>query len=146
MGNCVTSVQEQGLAGCRPAAIVINHQGGLLEFRPPTTAGQVVARNPDCFLCCAESMRVDSRAVRLGPREPLESGQMYFLLPLSRLTYRFTLADMCELAVRASSALGSGCEWGAPVTWSAGDVGVPVGKVGAGAAFKPILGTIDEAF
>ncbi|KAF3778985.1 hypothetical protein EJ110_NYTH33952 [Nymphaea thermarum] len=103
MGNCVPGGHADELPLRRPpAAVVIHHEGRALEYEQPIAAGHVLARHPGCFICPVDSMHVDSQPVRVGESELLFPGNMYLLLPLSRLSHRFSLSDICELAVTSS--------------------------------------------
>lgn len=90
-------------------AMVIQMNGKLQEFRQPITAGDILIQNPDFFLCSSEAMNVDSLVPQLAKDEILQLGQLYFLLPVSKLQTPLSLQDMCLLAVKASTALNDYC-------------------------------------
>ncbi|XP_058070021.1 uncharacterized protein LOC131219065 [Magnolia sinica] len=105
MGNCATP-QTAVRAIIRPdAAKVIHVDGRLQEFRQPIKAGNVIAKNPSCFLCSSEFMDVDSHMPHMGEDEVLQPGQIYFLMPLETSQNALSLHDLCELAIKASVAL-----------------------------------------
>ncbi|XP_062075946.1 uncharacterized protein LOC133780080 [Humulus lupulus] len=87
-------------------AKVINAVDGLLqEFAAPIQAKQVTSKNPNWFLCNAETMSVGACLSRAADEEELQPGQIYFLLPESRAQKPLSLPDLCSLAITASSAL-----------------------------------------
>ncbi|KAF4380670.1 hypothetical protein F8388_017024 [Cannabis sativa] len=87
-------------------AKVINAVDGRLhEFPTPIQAKQITSKNPNFFLCSAETMSVGACLIRAAEEEELQSGQIYFLLPESRAQKPLSLPDLCSLAITASSAL-----------------------------------------
>ncbi|MCD7451579.1 hypothetical protein HAX54_012634 [Datura stramonium] len=111
MGICTSSplmTRQSGSIMNLPVtevAMVIQMNGKLQEFRQPITAGEILAQNPDFFLCSSEAMNVNSLVPQLAKHEILQLGQLYFLLPVSKLQTPLSLQDMCALAVKASTAL-----------------------------------------
>nr|DAD36684.1 TPA_asm: hypothetical protein HUJ06_007325 [Nelumbo nucifera] len=57
-----------------------------------------------CFICSSDKLFYDSLIPPLHPAQQLQSGQLYFVLPLTRMHYRLTASDMAALAVKASTA------------------------------------------
>ncbi|CAN4112310.1 unnamed protein product [Withania somnifera] len=90
-------------------AMVIQMNGKLQEFRQPITAGEILVQNPGFFLCSSEAMNVNSLVPQLAKDEMLQLGQLYFLIPVSKLQTPLSLQDMCILAVKASTALNDYC-------------------------------------
>ncbi|OIT20332.1 hypothetical protein A4A49_39547 [Nicotiana attenuata] len=90
-------------------AMLIQMNGQLQEFQQPITAGEILGQNPDFFICSSEAMNVNSLVPQLAKDEILQLGQLYFLLPISKLHTPLSLQDMCTLAVKASTALNDYC-------------------------------------
>uniref|UniRef100_A0A5B7BM52 Uncharacterized protein n=1 Tax=Davidia involucrata TaxID=16924 RepID=A0A5B7BM52_DAVIN len=86
---------------------VIHLDGRLQEFRQPIKASHVLSENPNCFLCSSETMFVDSLPPHLPGHEELQLGQIYFMIPISKSQTPLSLQDLCELAIKASTALGN---------------------------------------
>ncbi|KAJ4716441.1 HTH-type transcriptional regulator [Melia azedarach] len=108
MGNCAApQYRKNGVNYINwPATAKIIHlDGRLQEFRQPIKAGSILSENPNCFLCCSESMYIGSQAPRLPEDEELQLGQIYFLMRLSKSQFPLTLQELCSLAIKASSAL-----------------------------------------
>ncbi|XP_061374469.1 STS14 protein-like [Gastrolobium bilobum] len=90
----------------RPSAImVIDVDGGIKEYKKPIQARLVVSENPTCFLCNSESMYIGTCMPRVPDEEELLPGRIYFLVPLSHSDNPLSLPLLCDLAVKASSAL-----------------------------------------
>ncbi|KAH0783631.1 hypothetical protein KY290_003229 [Solanum tuberosum] len=126
MGICTSSplmAKQNGSIMNMPVtkvAMVIQMNGKLQEFRQPITAGEILIQNPDFFLCSSEAMNVNSLVPQLAKDEILQLGQLYFLLPVSKLQTPLSLQDMCVLAVKASTALNDYCNLSNIVTGSSG--------------------------
>lgn len=106
MGICASSnLAKQGarMMTCPTTTKVIHVDGSHQEFRHPIKAIHVLSQNPDCFLCCSESMYVNSRAPHVAGDEELQLGQIYFLLPLSKSESPLSLQDLCALAIKATA-------------------------------------------
>ncbi|XP_059310807.1 uncharacterized protein LOC132062205 [Lycium ferocissimum] len=115
MGICTSSpfmTKQNGTIMNLPVtkvAMVIQMNGKLQEFQQPITAGEILIQNPDFFICSSEAMNVNSLVPQLAKDEILQLGQLYFLLPVSKLNTPLSLQDMCALAVKASTALNDYC-------------------------------------
>lgn len=109
MGLCASGGYERKLRGIAPywpsTAKLIDLDGKLQEFRHPIIAGHILSHNPNCFLCCSDSMYINSSLPLIPKNEELQLGQIYFLLPLSKSHIPLSLQDLCALAIKASSAL-----------------------------------------
>ncbi|KAI4295574.1 hypothetical protein L6164_035607 [Bauhinia variegata] len=107
MGNCVSSqLASQGGCLCWQTRVNIIHLDGRLEqLEEKKKAGHVLSENPDCFLCCSESMFVGSLRPHVNPSEKLQLDHIYFLMPLSKSHMPLSLQDLCALAVKADAAL-----------------------------------------
>lgn len=111
MGNCTAPQYKNNGADIDylnywPAtANIIHLDGRLQEFKQPIKAIDILSQNPNCFLCSSESMFIGSQVPRLPEDEELQVGQIYFLMPLSKLQATLTLQELCSLAIKASSAI-----------------------------------------
>ncbi|MQM21417.1 hypothetical protein Taro_054457 [Colocasia esculenta] len=96
-----------GAVDSSTTAKVITLAGALREYPSHLTAAHVLA-GPDrasCFLCSSDELFYDVHIPPLGPEEPLQPGQIYFVLPAEKLRRPLSRSDMKELVARASSAL-----------------------------------------
>ncbi|GAB2282533.1 hypothetical protein Dimus_017074 [Dionaea muscipula] len=92
--------------GANKVVKVVDINGELREFQGPISAGAVAASsNPNCFVCSAETMLIDSFVPCLSDQEELEPGRLYFLMPERRSKSLLSLEDLCALAIKASSIL-----------------------------------------
>ncbi|XP_076906711.1 uncharacterized protein LOC143562928 [Bidens hawaiensis] len=91
---------------------VINSiDGKLLEFRQPITASHVLSGHLNTFfLCSSENMFVNWHVPHVAADEELQPGQIYFIMPVSKLQRPLSLQELCLLAVKASSALETSSE------------------------------------
>ncbi|XP_010681205.2 uncharacterized protein LOC104896186 [Beta vulgaris subsp. vulgaris] len=107
MGGCASSQKNLGKkSGKKPTlkvVKVIHMDGRVKEFSPPICAEQILSCNPGCFLCCSDSMFIDSFPTKVPEPEELQPGHFYFLLPKSKANKPLSLEDLCELAIKASS-------------------------------------------
>lgn len=105
MGACLSSGSDYS----RPCATVISISGELRRYPLPITASQVMqfeASSPETvFICNSDRLYFDDFIPSLAAEDVLESDQIYFLLPISRLQQRLAASDMAALAVKASVAL-----------------------------------------
>ncbi|KAG6571421.1 hypothetical protein SDJN02_27984, partial [Cucurbita argyrosperma subsp. argyrosperma] len=84
---------------------VIHMDGFVQEFSDPIKASKITSHNPNLLLCNSDEMFIGSRVPSLSPDENLQLGQIYFLLPLSLAQSPLSLPDLCNFAIKASSAL-----------------------------------------
>ncbi|XP_021896641.1 uncharacterized protein LOC110813706 [Carica papaya] len=109
MGICASSqYTNKGISSLTWSSAtikVIHADGRLQEFKQPIRARHVLSANQNYFLCNSESIFVDSCILRVGEDDELQLGQIYFVMPLSKLGARISLKELCELAVKASSAV-----------------------------------------
>ncbi|GFQ03828.1 hypothetical protein PHJA_002526600 [Phtheirospermum japonicum] len=89
------------------SAKVVSIDGRLEEFRRLTTTAEVVSGHPDCYLCSSDTMVINSTAPQLPKDHVLQFGQIYFLMPLSKLKTPLSLQDLCVLAIKASIVIGN---------------------------------------
>ncbi|GFY89963.1 hypothetical protein Acr_07g0001600 [Actinidia rufa] len=115
MGNCASSQITNSSGGGGGAmnwpptatAIVIDLDGKLRQFGQPIRACHVLSVNPNCFLCNSDAMFVGSPPPQIPADEELQTGQIYFLVPISKSHTPLSLQDLCELASKASTGLGT---------------------------------------
>lgn len=117
MGACISSASATAAVDYEskhqnlPTARIIVPDGCLLEFPAETTVRAVLADPGDhllnTFLCSSDELYFNAKIPALAADDTLRLGQLYFLLPLSKLHHPLSGADMAELAVRASVALST---------------------------------------
>ncbi|CAL0311522.1 unnamed protein product [Lupinus luteus] len=92
----------------RPATImVIDMKGEIREFMHPIPASHVVSDKLSCFVCNSESLFIGTCIPRVPDEEQLQPGKIYFLVPLSQSHSPLSLTLLCDLVVKASSALAN---------------------------------------
>lgn len=99
--------------GSSTTAMVINSiDGKLQQFRQPIKAGNVISDHDSntFFLCNAEDMYVNCHVPHVPGDEDLRPGQIYFIMPISKLYRPITLQELCLLAIKASSAIEKSVE------------------------------------
>ncbi|KAL3619846.1 hypothetical protein CASFOL_034758 [Castilleja foliolosa] len=110
MGCCFSSDSDQSLRQ-KPTADVISLTGDLRRYPLPVTVSQVLqfeTLSPDSFFVChSDGLFFDDYVPRLEPDDELESAEIYFVLPVSKLKHRLAASDMAALAVRASVAINA---------------------------------------
>ncbi|XP_073011375.1 uncharacterized protein [Typha latifolia] len=80
--------------------------GSLKEYSEPVKVYEALGLSRlCCFLCSSDELLYDARIPALASQDSLHLGQLYFMLPRSKLDYTLTATDMAGLAVKASSAL-----------------------------------------
>ncbi|KAI4298386.1 hypothetical protein L6164_031954 [Bauhinia variegata] len=109
MGNRASSqLESRGGTGsfCWQTTVNIIHSDGRLEqLKEKMKAEHFLSQNPNCFMCCSESMFVGSLIPRVDPSEELQLDHIYFLMPLSKSHVPLSLEDLCKLAIKAHAAL-----------------------------------------
>lgn len=110
MGNC-RSVSTVATSSSSDTAKLILQDGQLQEFSNPIKVSQVLQTyNIDSTfygICDSDHMEFGEYVYGLNGEEELQVGQLYFVLPLSRLNSPFRVEDMASLAVKAGLALGN---------------------------------------
>ncbi|XP_052196975.1 uncharacterized protein LOC127804205 [Diospyros lotus] len=86
-------------------AKLILQDGRLQEFSYPVKASYVMQKDPSSFICNSDEMEFDVVVSAIGDDEELQPGQLYFVLPASRLRHPLQAEEMAALAVKASAAL-----------------------------------------
>ncbi|TKY70510.1 hypothetical protein E2542_SST06800 [Spatholobus suberectus] len=88
-----------------PSIMVMDMLGKIKEYKQPIPARTVLSENPRCYLCNSESVHVGTCMPRVPDEEELQPGRIYFLVPLSHSHSPLSLPLLCDLAVKAGSAL-----------------------------------------
>ncbi|KAG6481237.1 hypothetical protein ZIOFF_057833 [Zingiber officinale] len=110
MGCCFSSAAATSVdSSTRPStAKVIGLDGSLTEHPVPLTASQVIIASAGAsFVCSSDGLFPGAPIPALEPGAPLRSGQIYFVLPSTKLAYPLSASDMAALFMTASSALSS---------------------------------------
>ncbi|KAI4339985.1 hypothetical protein MLD38_024867 [Melastoma candidum] len=114
MGGCFSYEFVCDDYGCPGTVRVITIGGDLREYCIPVTAAQVLRSGSFSatssaaaarFVCSSDMLLYDEFVPTLDPEEELVDGQIYFVLPGSRLRQRLTASDMAALAVKANLAI-----------------------------------------
>ncbi|KAK3029001.1 hypothetical protein RJ639_038204 [Escallonia herrerae] len=112
MGACLSSSRESRPTSSNSTANVVTANGELRQYAVPVTALQVLMQQETTttsgfsfFLCSSDSLYYDDYIPALDGQDQLQAGQIYFLLPNSKLQSRLAASDMAALAVKASVAL-----------------------------------------
>ncbi|XP_006342203.1 uncharacterized protein [Solanum tuberosum] len=109
MGACLSSsstiVDQKQLT-----SYVISVNGELRQYSVPINVSQVLqsdisSDHASSFLCSSDRLYFDDFIPSLDSQYQLLPGQIYFMLPASKLKYRLSASDMAALAVKASTAL-----------------------------------------
>ncbi|KNA09505.1 hypothetical protein SOVF_152840 [Spinacia oleracea] len=100
MGIC-SSCESTSVA----TAKLILPDGRLEEFSYPVKASYILLKDPNVFICNSEEMDFDGVVAAVRAEEELQPGQLYFALPLKRLSRPLTAEEMAALAVKANAAL-----------------------------------------
>ncbi|CAK9183439.1 unnamed protein product [Ilex paraguariensis] len=111
MGGCFSLTASYSVTDQESTANVISVYGDLREYSVPVTVSQVLqmettsSSSSSCFLCNSDSLYYDEYTPALDPQDELQPGQIYFILPTTKLEYKLSASDMAALAVKASVAL-----------------------------------------
>uniref|UniRef100_A0A368UIM9 SCP domain-containing protein n=1 Tax=Glycine max TaxID=3847 RepID=A0A368UIM9_SOYBN len=90
----------------RPSSImVMDMLGRINEYKQPIPARNVLSENPHFYLCNSETVHIGTCMPRVPDEEELLPGRIYFLVPLSHSDSPLSLPLLCDLAVKAGSAL-----------------------------------------
>lgn len=85
--------------------MVMDMVGRINEYKQPIPARNVLSENPHYYLCNSESVHIGTCMPRVPDEEELLAGRIYFLVPLSHSDTPLSLPLLCDLAVKAGSAL-----------------------------------------
>ncbi|KAL5977560.1 hypothetical protein ACLOJK_041458 [Asimina triloba] len=115
MGCVFSSSSLRSTAVTPAAAKVVPVNGALRQYSVPVTAGHVLKReaaaedvSEKLFVCNSDTLYFDEKIPALDASDSLQAGQIYFVLPSSKLHYPLTAADMAAMAVKASEAMREG--------------------------------------
>lgn len=109
MGSCFSSVPNNYESAT--TAKVISVHGELREYSIPITVDEVLQRetfSSTLILCNSDSLYYDESIPALDQEYELQPGQIYFVLPKTKLEHRLSASDMAALAVKASVAIQNG--------------------------------------
>ncbi|XP_021725465.1 uncharacterized protein LOC110692729 [Chenopodium quinoa] len=100
MGIC-SSCESTSVA----TAKLILEDGRLEEFSYPVKASYLLSKDPNVFICNSDEMDFDGYVSAVRAEDELQPGQLYFALPLAKLSRPLHAEDMAALAVKANAAL-----------------------------------------
>lgn len=100
MGIC-TSCEANSVA----TAKLVLQDGRLEEFSYPVKVSFLLSKDPNVFICHSDEMDFDGVVSAVPLNEELQLGQLYFALPLSKLSRRLQAEELAALAVKANAAL-----------------------------------------
>lgn len=98
------------------SANLITLNGQLRQFPIPLTVSELFLQihsesesksKSEYFICNSDGLYYDEHIQAMELTEELQSGQIYFILPNSKLHYPLSASDMAALAVKASAAISS---------------------------------------
>ncbi|OIW09745.1 hypothetical protein TanjilG_14268 [Lupinus angustifolius] len=102
MGNCCFSSFDSNQIA---TAKLILHDGVLQEFSYAVKVSFLLQKYPTYFICNSNDMDFDDVVTAIDEDEVLETGELYFAIPLSKLKLKLQADEMAALAVKASLAL-----------------------------------------
>ncbi|MCD7461120.1 hypothetical protein HAX54_045330 [Datura stramonium] len=112
MGACLSSSSSSSSSTIidqkQQQAYVISISGELRQYSVPINVSQVLQSempSDASFICNSDRLYFDDFIPSLDSQYQLIPGQIYFVLPASKLQYRLSASDMAALAVKASAAL-----------------------------------------
>lgn len=112
MGGCFSILITPDLNDNKLAAAnIITITGEFRQFVTPISVSQVLEQiqsSPsESFICNSDNLYYDENIPALKSDQELHSGEIYFVLPNSKLQYPLTPSQMAALAIKASAALSS---------------------------------------
>ncbi|GJV94628.1 uncharacterized serine-rich protein-like protein [Tanacetum coccineum] len=111
MGGCLSSVGGDSVTvrTSNNSAFVISPKGDLRPYSTPVFVSEVLDQmeEPSFFVCNSDNLSYDQHIHALDAQHELDAGQIYFVLPISKLRDRLSASEMAALAVKASVALNS---------------------------------------
>merc|ERR1711915_148817 len=102
MGNSVSCVPSKVPYS---AVKIIRLYSSVQEFKKPMKAAELMLDNPQHFVCHSTALENGRRISALSADEELESGHLYFLLPMHKLHSSLSPSEMDSLALQADLAL-----------------------------------------
>ncbi|XP_076887976.1 uncharacterized protein LOC143538266 [Bidens hawaiensis] len=103
MGGCLS----YGGESVASSALVILSTGDLRPYATPVLVSDVLEKDSSFFVCNSDSLAYDEHIKPLDAQDELDAGQIYFVLPVSKLRNPLGASEMAALAVKASVALNS---------------------------------------
>ncbi|KAK7341525.1 hypothetical protein VNO80_24457 [Phaseolus coccineus] len=109
MGICTSTEYsvKGGNQSWQSTVNIVNMDGRLEQLQEPIKAWHVLSQNPNCYICCSETMYVGSPMLPVPPTQDLHLGLIYFLVPLSKYRVPLSLQDLGALAIKANAALAA---------------------------------------
>ncbi|KAD5960275.1 hypothetical protein E3N88_11747 [Mikania micrantha] len=92
------------------SALIISSTGELQPYSTPVFVSDVIQTESETegfFVCNSDKLCYDEHITPLDAIDELHAGQIYFVLPVSKLRNRLSASEMAALAVKASVALNS---------------------------------------
>ncbi|KAK4351741.1 hypothetical protein RND71_027259 [Anisodus tanguticus] len=108
MGACLSSSSTMIDQKQASSAYMISTNGELRQYTVPINVSQVLQSEMPShasFICNSDRLYLHDFIPCLDSEYQLLPGQIYFVLPASKLQYRLSASDMAALAVKASAAL-----------------------------------------
>ncbi len=84
---------------------LILKDGTLEEYSYEVTVSYLLLKHQNVFICNSEHMEFDRVLTAVKNEECLQLGELYFALPLTRLSRPLPVEEMASLAVKANAAL-----------------------------------------
>ncbi|GJR30508.1 uncharacterized serine-rich protein-like protein [Tanacetum coccineum] len=84
--------------------------GDLRPYSTPIFVSEVLDQTENLtsfFIRNSDNLSYDQHIRALDAQHELDAGQIYFVLPVSKLRYRLSASEMAALAIKASVALNS---------------------------------------
>lgn len=112
MGACFSSSRESVTIRSN-SALVISPKGDLRPYSTPVLVSDVLKSETETgvtsnfFICNSDNLSYDEHIKALDGQDELDAGQIYFILPVSKLRGRLSASEMAALAVKASVAMNS---------------------------------------
>ncbi|KAL8135861.1 uncharacterized protein LOC141713509 [Apium graveolens] len=115
MGGCfsilISPDMNDNKLSAASTANIITITGEFRQFVTPISVSQVLDKiesSPsESFICNSDNLYYDENIPALNSDHELLSGEIYFVLPNSKLQYPLTASEMAALAIKASAALSS---------------------------------------
>jgi len=109
MGICASTqyAVKGGNQSWKSTVNIVKIDGRLEQLKEPVKAWHVLSENPNCYICCSETMYVGSPMLPVPPTQDLQLGLIYFLVPLSKSRLPLSLQDLGALAIKANAALAA---------------------------------------
>ncbi|KAJ0742154.1 hypothetical protein HanOQP8_Chr06g0236261 [Helianthus annuus] len=111
MGGCLSSGSDSvSSSSSSSSALVISSTGDLRPYSTPVLVSNVLqtedsSSSSSFFVCNSDNLSYDEHITPLDAQDELDAGQIYFVLPVSKLRNPLSASEMAALAVKASVAL-----------------------------------------